>query len=146
MTDKQIMIDGVDVSGCVCFATAQAIATNTGLIIKDIDNACTPKQQPCQDIKNCMFKKLTKQLKDAEKTVEECHKYQAKLEDEIERLEEENKLFRQAHKTEQDRRRNLERVLDEIKEIAEKYNNTHLGEQQYCCKDILQKISEVTND
>lgn len=42
----------------------------------------------------------------------------------------------------------LKTVLAEIKELAEKYNNTHLGEQQYCCKDILQKISEceVNND
>ena len=36
----------------------------------------------------------------------------------------------------------LRETLTEIKEIAEKYNNAHLGEQQYCCKDILQKISE----
>lgn len=36
--------------------------------------------------------------------------------------------------------------LIEIKEIAEKYNNTHLGEQQYCCKDILQKIREIMPD
>lgn len=74
MTDKEIIIDGVDVAECVCYATSQAVATLSGVIVKDIDNACTPRQRPCAEIKNCMFKKLSKQL--ARKT-EECEKWKS---------------------------------------------------------------------
>lgn len=72
----KVIIDGVDVSGCVCFATAQGVATVNGILVKDIDNACTVKQKPCEDIKNCMFKKQYKQLK-------RLQHYQAEFEHEL---------------------------------------------------------------
>lgn len=59
---EPIIIDGVDVSGCVCFAHHHAVCTSYGEVIKDITNSCTTKQKPCGEIRNCLFKKQHKQL------------------------------------------------------------------------------------
>ena len=81
MTDKQInheqssvIIDGVDVSGCSC--RYYAYDRHFCSIIGD---------DLCEEHSDCLYK----QLKRAEKTVEECHKYQAQLENKLEAKEQE---------------------------------------------------------
>ena len=60
--NKPIIIDGVDVNECPCFSNWHTIITGDGIVYKEVENSCTPKQKPCKDIKDCCFKKLTKQL------------------------------------------------------------------------------------
>ena len=76
MTDKQIIIDGVDVSGCPYYC-GHDICKNT------CHYFCTP----CEwvNVQNCTYK----QFKQAEQTVEECHKYQTELEDKLKAKEQE---------------------------------------------------------
>lgn len=66
MTDK-IMIDGVDVLECPSFSNWHVIMTGSGIVVKEIENCCTPRQKSCKEI-NCIFKKQYKQL--ARKTEE----------------------------------------------------------------------------
>lgn len=83
MTDKQIIIDGIDVSGCVCFAHYHTVANDAGMILFEIENSCTPKQKPCEDIKSCIFKKLTKQLKRKEKECAELEQQYKDLQEDL---------------------------------------------------------------
>ena len=80
---EEIIIDGVDVAGCIFFDK------NNGYNIcccDDIREDKIPFANFCQENKECYYK----QLKQAENTINECHKYQAKLEDKIDSLEQEN--------------------------------------------------------
>ena len=76
MTDKQIIIDGIDVSGCPYYC-GHDICKNT----------CHYFSTPCEwvDVQNCTYKQFIQ----AEQTVEECHKYQAELEDKLTAKEQE---------------------------------------------------------
>lgn len=79
-----IIIDGVNVAGCNNF-------------YKEWDSWSGKDNYRCQD--NCSGMCVGdicyyKQLKQAENTVNECHKYLAELEDKIERLEQENKVLK----------------------------------------------------
>ena len=65
MTDKQIIIDGVDVSGCEYYDKNKPSLT------------CTCEEYPCSECYNCYYKQL------ARKTAE-CEKYKQAL-DEIEK-------------------------------------------------------------
>ena len=71
------MIDGIDVKECTCFSNWHTIMTGAGIVYKEIENCCTPKQKPCKDIKNCCFKKLAKQLT---RKTQECEQAERKLE------------------------------------------------------------------
>ena len=147
MTDKQIIIDGCDVSGCVFYG------------FSNLNNhLCTSKEFSkidctyCNDNPNCYYK----QLKRKEQECEELKK------DVIEAL----KLVEitSTHNTFQETKINrLSKTLTEIKEIAEDlititdeyYNCYHKDECDKCLlgidgncqyikvKQILQKISEV---
>lgn len=70
---EEIIIDGVNVAEC-----EQIFAQKKCALLDQIY---------CEDNPDCYYK----QLKRAENTVYECHKYLAELEDKIERLEQENK-------------------------------------------------------
>lgn len=71
------------------------------------------------------------------------------LQEQLDQLKAENDLYKNAHKTEQDRRRSYENALTEIKEIAKKENNDtkvlYNRRTYQRMKQILQKISEVNN-
>ena len=119
MTDKQIIIDGVDVSWCVYFCGGYCNEN-------DVTYKCNLNNE------NCYYKQL-KRLEaelEQEKALKETYLacYKAKHGDI------EGALFK------------LKQTLTEIKEIAEKYKNLNFGEQQYCRIDILQKISEAENE
>lgn len=57
MTDKQIIIDGIDVSECRYFNGYQRIVRNNECIV-DMQNACIEeiKTKPCSQKHNCYFK------------------------------------------------------------------------------------------
>ncbi len=134
MTDKQIIIDGVDVSGCPYYC-GHDICKNT----------CHYFSTPCEwvDVQNCTYKQFIQ----AEQTVEECHKYQAELEDKLKAKEQEceelkgirDRNFLHALE-EQKRADKLFKTLTEIKEIA-KIRKDDIND--WLALEILQKISEV---
>ena len=66
------------------------------------------------------------------------------LQQQIDTLKEENDLYKNAHKTEQDRRRSYENAFAEIKEIIKQGVRIH--DDIIVNKQILQKISEVENE
>ena len=110
---EEIIIDGIDVAGCQCFATAHVVMTASGILVKDIDNACTVKQKPCEEIKDCMFKRQFKQLKRLEQENKELKEDVLKWQKEFSRQYQinENKGY---SKTEE----NYRSALEEIREIV----------------------------
>lgn len=165
MTEK--IIDGVDVAKCVCFADVHVVMTAAGVVVKEIDKACVPRQKKCSDLKKCLFKSQYKQLK--------------RLKQENERLKEQYNCYACGNCQGKEDYINLEKhhkglrkqfdkyhkALAEIKEIAENIVNNDdkpscvndddcplnggVGYDNHCnmkCpfilgKQILQKISEV---
>ena len=137
--DKQIIIDGVDVSGC---GYIDHDSCYCDLFITNCANE-TP---------NCYYK----QLKRAEQTVEECHKYQAELEDKLEakeqvceRLKETfDDLFKAQYKL-ADNNKKLRQCLTEIKEMCKEEkgwvncSDMKLTETAQFAQQIFDKISEV---
>jgi regulator of replication initiation timing len=140
MTDKQIIIDGVDVSGC-CFYHSNG-------------ECCTSRvwEGYCKDCRKCMYK-LDQQLKAKE---QECEAYKMEAEEGKEinaELKAENEELKEAlnegclhNLTLITEKRVLLQTLTEIKEIAEKIANYYDGDEyELMRKDaeqILQKISE----
>ena len=150
MTDKQIMIDGVDVSGCGWYTQGA-----TRMICADwhISNDCSKNP-------NCYYK----QLKRAEQTVEECHKYQVQLEDKLEAKEQEcEKLKKQLTILDDEdvvveitvkqfeEYKKLKQTLTEIKEMCKEEkgwvncSDMKLTETAQFAQQIFDKISEAEN-
>ena len=115
MTDKQIIIDGVDVSECAYFRKDDPCK-----------NTCQHFCTPCEwvEIQNCMYKYAKRKEQECEE-LKNCGNPS-----EIGLLSIENKKLKQA--------------LTEIKQIAEKdFNHTCWQTYEKQLKQILQKISEV---
>ena len=147
MTDKQIIIDGIDVSGCINYRpdveTTQINYTNAcsiGIWQRWYSNlepncimSCSCKYNP-----NCYYK----QLKAKEQECEELKESNIGLNKDWE--EKKNLAYEIACKNEK-----LKQTLTEIKEIAEELKNFYeeLGKCEGLTvvrlKLILQKISEV---
>ena len=138
MTDKQIIIDGVDVAKCRCF-TSEWDFNNCGHICKGTE---------------CKYKRLwyKKQLKAKE---QECDRLKKELEtiyDDCKGCPTCNEALYNANLYAKEYRK-LKQTLAEIKEIAEKSYRTPLAEKD-CIKcdefleQILQKVreSEINND
>ena len=72
--NKQIIIDGCDVSKCKYFSKYQKIVRNNKCIV-DIQNACVEeiKTKPCSQKHNCYFK-------DWQRKEQECEQQKAELE------------------------------------------------------------------
>lgn len=119
---EEIIIDGVNVAGCVCYATSQGVATASGVIIKDIDNACIPKQRSCTEIKDCMFKKQYKQLQ---------------------RLEQENRIL----KIEKISFNKYKQALEEIRDYADGlYNEPLIEGSKIRLKSGMHRIKSIINE
>ena len=101
MTDKQIIIDGVDVSGCEWYKQGA-----TGFICADYN-----KSNDCSKNPNCYYK----QLKRKEQECEELKKQIKIIDDETIVVEITEKQFEEYQK--------LKQALTEIKEIAETCNS-----------------------
>ena len=165
MTDKQIIIDGVDVSGCEWFFKNDPCK-----------NTCKYFCTPCEwvQIQNCMYKYAKRkeqeceELKNSEKCAWKslegtlCPEAQEQLdqlnEDRIEALKQ-LEFVRTLNTVKEAETRKLHKTLTEIKEIAETCINKdictfcdysekcHIEDEEIptydVCKLILQKISEV---
>lgn len=128
MTNKQIIIDGVDVSGCEYYDEERPTLT------------CTCEEYPCSECPNCHYKQL------ARKT--------AKCEELKEKFKLAESLYRACNI--KDKKINkLEQAIAEIKEIAEDMNEECFYDDFDCMncdmqngctyfnkKQIIQKIRE----
>ena len=142
MTDKQIIIDGVDVSGCKHYKHNDE---NSGW------SSCTSKDEEhihavnplCCEKEDCLYKQLARKTQENEelkKQLEASAEWRIKAESLNEKLESRNTRYRKA--------------LEEIKGIAEE--NIRIADleglngvyRRGLAKQILQKISEyeVNND
>ena len=98
MTDKQIIIDGVDVSGCEKQGeTIAGITCGNGERIR-LANEIITKHKLCKDNPNCVYKQLKAKEQECEELKEELHQ----------NFKEKDKL----HLI-------IDRLLAEIKEIAQ---------------------------
>lgn len=129
MTDKQIIIDGVDVSGCSC----RYYAYNKHLcsIIGD---------DLCEEHSDCLYK----QLKRKEQEVDVLKAENRRLDNELYMTVEEGRAW-------YDLMERYEQALTEIKEIVQFGNRPYklCGEYNECCdvlNEIWNKISEVEDD
>ena len=139
MADKQIIINNIDVSECEHLY--REIDCLAHIDFSECCEGYNPSYGYCPNIPNCYYKQL--------KRAEQENKRQ------LDKLKTENDLYKNAHKTEQDRRRSYENALTEIKEIAEKQCNicealTPIDEYKDCKKcwqgKILQKISKCEDN
>ena len=76
MTDKQIIIDGVDVSGCDFLAKEDDYCSYSGEYRAYKGQCGCSDEEMCKDHPNCFYKKVLKQLKAKE---QECNKYKQTL-------------------------------------------------------------------
>ena len=123
MTDKQIIIDGIDVSGCTRYCS------DTG--------KCTAfkSQYLCSERNNCYTKRILKK----KKTINILKEKLLCKEQECEELKEAIDGLLKIQYQLADSCKKYEQNLAEIKEIAEKRNYLDYNE---CLDDILQKISK----
>ena len=166
MTDKQIIIDGVDVSGCECYTPniemdcilhplqSDACKNNPNCYYKQLAR----KEQECKELK----KQLERKEENYQKLLNKSNKYIHNLVDE--NVQDISNLARQLDQLKAEKEE-LKKILIEIKEIAEKvYNDCDncyrdvdtnydvdcidctLGGKAKLAKQILQKIREVEND
>lgn len=65
MTDKQIIIDGVDVSGCCCYENGKCLWTK-----RYYENNIVPD---CKKVKNCYYKNWQRKEQECEDLKEQKH-------------------------------------------------------------------------
>lgn len=97
MTDKQIIIDMVDVKDCIAYAKSQTVYLGNTLY-NQAENICMVKNQPCKFF-DCQFKQMARELKRKEQECEELKKEQAEI----------KKYLGISHKT----------ILERLKELTE---------------------------
>lgn len=95
MTDKQIIINGVDVSGCDFLAQKDDYCSYSGVTYAYKGQCMCSDEEMCKEHPKCFYKKVLKQLKSKE---QECEKWKnayevkedalAESEEECEELEE----------------------------------------------------------
>lgn len=148
MTDKQIIIDGVDVSGCKHYKNRNCIAD---YLLTDMDFS----EAKCELCKNCYFKQLKRKER-------ECEELKKQLQAQCAFTRHEQKLiycvaYDETCKTGNDCRQEkcifkdnikLKQTLAEIEDIAMGIMDDDLEESSayYDAKQILQKISEVEDE
>ena len=142
MTDKEIIIDDVDISGCeYCLKMTKYRCT----IQRDVYKCL------CEENPNCYFKQLKRKER-------ECEKLYIQLKADEEYHKEEENTLRKIIKNKEERNielykenNKLKQTLTEIKEIAENVQSfvgrinieDDVFEQM---EQILQKISEMNHD
>ena len=161
MTDKQIIIDGVDVSGCNCFIEKMNFPNNLEGGYYNQNNLCECGVQGvesypffCRNNPKCHYKQLKRKEQECE-LLKEDEKYLLNVIDHLQKQknEWEEKYNDLGQDFDQLKAKNIKiyKTLTEIKEIAEKQCNicetlTPIDEYKDCKKCwqgvILQKISE----
>ena len=155
MTDKQIIIDGIDISKCKhydeVFNYCDQSYLGEGGLLKNTKN---PKRCECSP--NCYYKQLKRKEQECEELKEEIDD----LKEIIQRHDNDNNVLLSEFEDDLvDYYRRHKECLLEIKEIAENMNNECFYDDFECkdcdmkngCtyfnkKQILQKISEVLDD
>lgn len=135
MTDKQIIINEVNVAGCEYFNRFRNICHN--------ENLCCD----CEKNQDCYYK----QLKRKEQELQQAMDNYVQLD--LQRVKEYNELV-DLYKAKEQKYKAYKQTLTEIKEIAKPYCNAcsefWRGKGKHCkyCNysKILQKISEVLDD
>lgn len=154
MTDKQIIIDGVDVSKCIYLQQEDDEYTCGA-------EECNGAITACRACDNCYYKQLKRKEQECERTKERLESFQKdysklyqvvenkgyikqldQLKAENKQLKEENFNFEEIVKL--CRCEQYKQTLTEIKEIAEKQCVS--GVNCIDMKQILQKISEVKDE
>ena len=144
LEDKQIIIDGVDVSGCDFLAKKDDYCSYSGVTYAYKGQCMCSDEEMCKEHPKCFYKKVLKQLKAKE---QECERWEA-----INKYSQ-DKLLGQVKVV-----CKLTKTLAEIKEIAEEscctQATTTCEEYKNCTEcgrisdadtiqQILQKIREV---
>ena len=154
MTDKQIIIDGCDVSKCIYFQQEDDEYTCGA-------EECNGAIVACRACDNCYYKQLKRKEQECEfsnlriiQLQETLSQYETDLSTkdcivetckaQYKELKAENDLFRTCHDNEQAKRRKYEQTLAEIKEIAK--DESYIGFWDEQISEILQKISEVEDE
>ena len=122
MTDKQIIIDGVDVSGCKYYIADNGVQYNGCYELTDICE-CNKEDDFCDDNPNCYYKQLQREKQDSQEARDTAIKE-----------------FNRAEK--------LSQTLTDIRKIAEKEVKYAPDGETFSrpeIKQILQKINEVLN-
>lgn len=123
---EEIYIDGVNVAGCEFYFKDKKYSCDLSFINQE--ELCK-----CDDVQDCTYK----QLKQAENTVNECHKYLAELEDKIESLEQENKSLYEEKNC-------LHKIIDRLLENAGYSKDIASAEDfEDVYEDMQRKINEL---
>lgn len=150
--DKQIIIDGVDVSGCKYFCKFTTICRN-----ENIGRVVRPR---CKNVADCYYKQLKRaknQIVDLNKMVEakeqECNKLYIQLKTDEEYHKEEENTLRKIIKNKEERNielykenNKLKQTLIEIKFWARELLKRTGQVVPYEIKQILQIISEAVKE
>ena len=155
MTDKQIIIDGCDVSGCENYGETMAKTHNCTLYDEYL--------RPCKGT-DCYYKQLKRKEQECEELKEQLTilngedvvvEITVKQFEEYKKLKAENEELKKNYFTVIQQRNKTEQALTEIKEIIQSDYCTEIGSCEFCAevgnclnRKILQKISEceVAND
>lgn len=132
MTDKeQIIINGVDVSGCDFLAKEDIYNSYSGVTTAYKGQCGCSDDEMCKDHRNCGYKKLARQL---QRKTEECEELKAYAQAQENQRETYYKEFLRKDK-----------ALDEIEEISDDYNRVEKTSQYYRdgFEEILDIISKV---
>ena len=155
MTDKQIIIDGVDVSGCKHYKNRTCIAD---YCLTDMPFG----EAKCELNPNCYYKQLKRtefvlqqadqNINDLESMLENTERRENELKIKLLNKEQECKELKKNYFTVIQQRNKAEQTLTEIKEIAQNVIKNvsdrciETTPMYYIHKQILQKISEVEDE
>ena len=161
MTDKQIIIDGVDVSECTryCADNGKCTAFKSQYLCSERNNCYTKRILKKNNTINILKEKLLRKEQECEELKVEFKLFQqlkdedsfrvVKLSSENVKLKHQLDIYKQSHKTEQDRRRAFEQTLEEIRKIA-KENVGYFPDGEMFARpeieQIINKINEVIDE
>lgn len=144
MTDKHIIIDGVDVSGCDFLAKKDDYCSYSGVTYAYKGQCMCSDEEMCKEHPKCFYKKVLKQLKRKEQEVDVLKAENRRLDNELYMTVEEGRAW-------YDLMERYEQALTEIKEIVQFGDRPYklCGEYNECCdvlNEIWNKISEVEDE
>lgn len=163
MTDnEQIMIDGVDVSGCADFITEMTVPDSYAFV--KLKNRCfqeckydqTAEQDvylPCRDNPNCYYKQLQRKEKECEEVSNEIVELNVKYETVVnlakknadaneyclQELEKENQKLKQAL---DEIEKMIESIITDCDPITPNYRLNQINDRAYDILDIINKAKD----
>ena len=135
MSDKEIIIDGVDVSGCCQYMPRY-------MEDYDIDTLdyCGYHFKPCKDVdvKYCYFKQFKRKEKECEELKEDRERWKSNFNGKVSAIEE---LLQQL-----DQLKRKEQALDEIEKYLDAQQKYFDGEDYHNLLDIINEVKGEIND